>query len=189
MYIDKSILLDDISRDFSKLLDEDVNHDVEFKCGDLTIKAHKDILCCRSNVFASMFQTDMVEGQTGCVKIVDIDATIFHQFLKYLYAGILPKLTLSNSQKFYNAADKYNVITLKKQCAEFLIDNLSPENACNFLIVADRHSDVDFKKRIIEYIMEEKIPYMGEKWIDFCKENFMLANEVLNLFCQHLRPK
>lgn len=144
MYINKCNLLDDISRDFSKLLDEDVNHDVEFKCEDFTIKAHKNVLCCRSSVFASMFQTDMVEGHTGRVNIVDIDATIFQQFIKFLYTGTVPKLTLSNALSFYIAADKYNVSILKKLCAEFLVDNLSPENACDILLVADRHSDLDF---------------------------------------------
>lgn len=188
-YIDKCSLLDDISRDFSKMLDEDVNHDVEFTCGDLAVKAHKSVLCCRSEVFASMLQADMVESQTGRVNIVDMEATFFQELLKFLYTGIVPELTLSSALQFYSAGDKYNIGTLKKQCAEFLIDNLSPENACDTLIVADRHSDANFKNSIIEYMMVKKIPFGGDKWADFCKENPVLATEVLNLFCQNLRPK
>lgn len=184
-YIDTRFLLESISHDFAKLLDDGLNHDIEFTCGDQSIKAHKDILCSRSDVFASMLQSDMVEGKTGRVNIQDVDAPIFQQFLKCLYTGILPELTIDAAVQFYKTSDKYAVDTLRKQCADFLTDNLCRENACDVLVLADRHSDSDLKKNVMEYVFKEKIPIVGENWVDFCKENPVLAVEVLNSFCQH----
>lgn len=178
-----------LSHDFSKLFDEGPYHDVEFICGDQTIKAHKNILCSRSSVFASMLQSDMVEGKTGQVNIQDIDSAIFRQFLKSLYTGILPKLTVDSAFQFYEASDKYGTDVVKQQCANFLTDNLSAENACDILILSDRHSDIGFKKNVMEYIIKEKIPYVEPKWTSFCNENPILAVEVYKLFCEQFRPK
>lgn len=171
------------------MFEEGPDHDVEFICDDEIIKAHKNILCSRSKVFASMLQSDMKEGKTGQVKILDIKSDIFRQFLKCLYSGVLSELTVDTALGFYEAADKYAVDTLKKQCADFLMDNASLENACEILLMADRHSDLTFKKDIIAYIIKVEVPISGEKWADFCEENPTLANEVLNLFCRHLRKK
>lgn len=186
-YIDTKIQLENVSKDFSTLLDGSPNYDTEFiLCGDETIKAHRNVLCCRSEVFASMFQSDMVEGKTGQVKISDTDGAIFREFLRYLYTGSLPELTADVALRFYEIADKYAVDSLKKQCANFLVDNISVDNACEVLIIADQHNDSELRKNVIEYMIEEKIPRIREKWIDFCKENPVLANEVLNLFLQNI---
>ena len=170
-YIDACILLDELSNDFGKLFQEGPDHDVEFICGNETIGAHKSILCSRSSVFASMLRTDMKEGKSGQVKIEDIQSDIFRQFLKSLYTGILPELTVDTALGFYEAADKYAVDMLKNQCADFLMDNVSPDNACQILLIADRHSDSEFKKNIMKYIVKVESPITGEKWADFCKTN------------------
>lgn len=181
--------MDSLYHDFSRLLDEGPNHDVEFVVGDQTIKAHKIILCSRSNVFAAMLQSNMVEGETGRVDIQDMDATNFQQFLRYLYTGMLPQLTVDSAFQLYEASDKYGVDAMKQQCADFLTDNLSDENACDILLLSDQHSDTDFKNSVMEYMMKENIPYTGQKWKDFCKENPVLAVEVYSLFCEHIRLK
>lgn len=187
LYIDTNYLLECATKDLSTLLDEGPDHDVEFICGGEIFKAHKNVICCRSEVFASMLRTDMMEGKTGQVKIQDMNGDIFRQFLKYLYTGVLPELSFDIASQFYEAADKYALVALKRQCASFLTDNLSAENACEILILSDRHSDPEFKKNVIEFMIKEKMPFMGEKWDDFCKDNSTLAVEVLNLFCQQFR--
>ena len=188
-YKDPCYLLDTISHDFGKLLDEGPNYDVEFTCGNQTFKAHKNILCCRSSVFASMLQSDMVEGKTGRINIKDIDDIIFRQFLRCLYTGILPELTVDSAFQFYEVFDKYGVDSMKKQCADFLTDNLSPENVCDVLVLSDRHGDADFKHNVIQYVIKENIPYIREKWTDFCQKNLALAVEVYKLFCEKFRPQ
>lgn len=186
-YIDTNFLLEGVYKDFSSLFDEGPNHDIEFICGDEIVKAHKNVVSARSQVFASMLRSDMEKGKTGQVKIVDAEISIFRQFMKCLYTGKLPELTVDTALRFYEAADKYAVDSLKKQCASFLTENLSLENACEILIMSDRHTDLDLKKDVFQYIMREKIPKrIGEKWTDFCKEYPSLANEVLNFLYQSL---
>lgn len=131
----------------------------------------------------------MMEGQMERVEIEDKDATFFPQFLRCLYTGLLLELTVDTAVQLYIESDKYGADTLKQQCAEFLVDNLSLENACEILILADGVNDLDLKKGVMEYMCKEKVPVMGEKWTDFCSKNQKLANEVLNLFCRHLCQK
>ena len=186
LYMDTNFLLEGISKDFSTLFDEGPGHDVEFVCGDKFIKTHKNIICCRSKVFQSMIKSDKEGGKMPQIIITDIESSILHIFLRYLYTGVLPELTVDTALKFYEVADKYAVDSLKKQCANFLTDNLSHENVCEILIMSDRHNDPDLKKDVMEYMMKEKIPRrIGKKWTDFCRQSQTLANEVLNFLYQH----
>lgn len=166
--------MESLSHDFSKLLDEGSNHDVEFIVGDQTIKAHKNILCSRSDVFASMLQSDMVEGKTGRVYIQDMDAIIFRQFLRCLYTGLLPELTIDIAFHFYEASDKYGVDSVKKQCADFLTDNLSPENACEILVLSDRHSD-EFQEKCHGICDQGKNTIHGSKMERFLSRKFEVS--------------
>lgn len=190
-YMDDNTLLANVSKKFSKLFEEGSNHNVEFKCGGEIIKAHKHVLFCHSDVFASMLRHGvwMLESQITHTEIQDMEASIFKEFLRYLYTGVFPDLTVDVALQFYKAADKYAIDALKTQCVSFLSENLSPEKALDILIVVDQHGDPDYKKNVMEYVIKEKIQFMEDKWIDFCAENQTLASEVFNLFCQKLQRK
>lgn len=189
IYMDTNILLKDVSKDLSRLFHEGADHDVEFICGDEILKAHKNVLCCRSDVFASMLRSDTMESETGQINIQDMEGSIFRQFLKYCYTGVFPELAVDVALQFYETAIKYAVGPLKIQCTSFLTDNLSHDNACEILILADRHNDLHFKKNVLEYVIKEEIQFMKEKWTELCKQNPKLANEVVSLFCQNVGSK
>ena len=89
--------------------------DIEFDVAGQTIAAHKFIVAARSPVFSAMFQNDMEEARTNRVKIDDIEAPIFKEFLYFLYTG---KLNSTNIEELYVVADKYQVETLKSLCAK-----------------------------------------------------------------------
>lgn len=84
-----------------------------------------------------MLKSDMVEGKTGLIKVEDIAASIFESFLRYLYSGTLPELSIDTAKQLYEASDKYSVEELKRACSEFLTRNLSTDNACEILVLAD----------------------------------------------------
>lgn len=184
--MDTNILLKDVSKDLSRLFDEGADHDVEFMCGDEIIKAHKNVLCCRSDVFASMLRSDI---ETGQINIQNVEGSIFRQFLRYLYTGVFPELTIDVALQLYETAVNYAVDSLKAQCTSFLTEYLSHDNACDILIIADRHNNYDFKKIVMEYVITEEIQFMKEKWTKLCKKNPTLANEVINVFCQNVCSK
>lgn len=183
-YMDTSFLLESLSKDLSKLFDEGTEQDVEFMCGTESIKAHRNVLCNRSDVFAAMFRSDMMESKTKRVKIEDMDGYIFRLFLRYLYTGVFPEITVDVALQFYEIADKYTVDALKTQCISFLTENLSPENAWKILILTDQHGDPDYKKSVMEYVVREEMQSMKEKWTRFCTGNPALLSEVFNSFFQ-----
>ena len=54
-----------LSDNFGTLLDEGTHSDVVFLVKTETLKAHKNILSVRSEVFGAMFTHDMTENQTN----------------------------------------------------------------------------------------------------------------------------
>lgn len=65
--------------------------DFEFLVGDRVFPAHKGVVAARSPVFARMLKSDMLESRTHQVIIEDIEATIFEEFLYFLYTGQLKR--------------------------------------------------------------------------------------------------
>lgn len=156
--------LEALSQDFGRLLGAESDQDVALKCGDRTVGAHKIVLASRSKVFEGMLQSDMVEGRTGQVKVKDMDADVFQEFVKYLYTGTLPKLTEDKAKGLYEAGDLYAVASLMRRCSIFLSDTLTVQNACERLVLADAHSDSEFKERVIAFILEMKVPLIDDHW-------------------------
>lgn len=167
-----------MSKNFSKLLDLDENLDVEIKCGEHKMKAHKKILCAQSEVFQSMFDNDLVESQTGIVEILDTDFCHIKDFVRYLYTGTLAELTFDKAKVLYELGDKYLVQSLMHQCSDFLVDNLSPENACELLVISYGHSDEKMKNETVEYIVNEKVYLQDDIWRPFCYRWRALGLEV-----------
>lgn len=93
--------------DLQKLLEEGSHHDLELKCGDRSISAHKSILTVRSTVFAAMLRNDMQEGRSGVVDITDIEFPVLQYFLRYVYSGTLPELTVEVASSLLNAARSF----------------------------------------------------------------------------------
>lgn len=65
--------------------------DCEFWVGNSIFPAHRGVLAARSPVFAAMFKADMLESRTHKVIIEDIEASVFEEFLYFLYTGQLKR--------------------------------------------------------------------------------------------------
>lgn len=180
-YLNADVSLESLSNDFSKLMDSGLNHNAEIKCGKHSIKAHKNILCARSEVFKAMLESDMLEGRTGIVEIQDMDISYARDFVRYLYTAAMPEMTFEKTKALYEAGDKYDVRSLMLLCSGYLQDNLSPENACQCLALADIHSDRELKEGIITYILDEKIYLQDEFWLPVCENYPRIAVEVYRL--------
>lgn len=131
--------------------------DFEFHIGDKVFPAHKGIVAARSSVFAAMFKADMVESRTQKVIIEDIEASVFEEFLYFLYTGQLKRsaadvrfffkyfsfydlmMTISYSPskiqvKLLMAADKYNVETLKSLCSAATAKDLDADHLSSLVM-------------------------------------------------------
>ncbi|XP_035220456.1 speckle-type POZ protein B-like [Stegodyphus dumicola] len=115
---------------------------------------HKFILCSHSSVFCRMFETEMIESESNQVQISDVDPDIIHAMLLFIYSGGVEKLCVETAMQLYTAADKYDVLALKKMCASFLKSNISVKNVCNILQLAEMHSDDDLLWNAFEFFSD-----------------------------------
>lgn len=84
--------------------------DFEFLVQGKVFPAHRAILAARSPVLANLLSQPGVDF----LRIEDIDATVFEQFLHFIYTGRLT--TSANNAQLLIAAGRYQVDTLMKLC-------------------------------------------------------------------------
>ena len=144
-----------VLHNLSRLLDSRSMADVAFIVKDQEIKAHSAIVASASPVFRTMFQEDHTqEVRTKSALIDDMEPAVFQQLLRYLYTGDVDFREASES--LFLAADKYQIDSLKRQCEQHLIDNLSAENAVRRLVLTHLHSSPSAVQRVIHFLTEHK---------------------------------
>lgn len=134
----------------------------------------------RSNVFQAMFSHDSIEKKSGVVDVPDCDPQAMEQMLFYIYSGKVQSMDQDCMLGLYYAADKYNVVLLKEDCAEFIKKSLSSSNICDVIQLALNHNDTAMLQSATEYFMNhtsEILPTVG--WMSFLKLNCIAANELL----------
>ncbi|GFS73576.1 speckle-type POZ protein B [Trichonephila clavipes] len=173
---------DDLKEGMEQLYNEGTLTDVKLCTSTGTFHTHKAILSARSPVFRAMFTTDMLENIQERVDLPDVEADTVRRMLLYVYSNKLEGLRWDSSLKLYSAADKYEILTLKRKCSSFLKQNLSPSNVCDVLILADMHYDGDLKKAAQDYVFENEVNvFSSHEWADCMKNNVTLAAETMFL--------
>lgn len=125
--------------------------DLEITVGNLTIKGHKPMLGFKSPVFKSMFETNMVEGNSNKLTIVDIDEETFLIFLRYLY---LPENHIRSedlSMELLNAANKYMVRSLLK-VFENSLAFVSVDNAIECATIACQSDLLNWRSKLVDFV-------------------------------------
>ncbi|CAL1291030.1 unnamed protein product [Larinioides sclopetarius] len=172
--------------------EEDLNYeylnkkycDVILTTENKTFPVHKCILCLKSPVFKTMFQTDMRETANKKVDIDDLDRDTLCRFLLFLYTEKLENQNWEVATKMYYAADKYQVTSLKSECSSFLKSHLSMSNVCEALSLADLHQDENLKSACSDFILNQNAAKMfsSEKWKDFTVSNPVLSADILQKY-------
>ncbi|CAL1276734.1 unnamed protein product [Larinioides sclopetarius] len=150
--------------------------DVMLETKTSAFTAHTIILSARSPVFRAMFSADMKEKLNGVVDVSDLDDETVRQLLLFLYSNKLEELKWEDALQLYEAADKYEITSLKDQCSLFLKGNLNLKNACEALIISDLHHDEGLKSTVQDFILRnaEEI-FKSEEWEVFSDTNPKLA--------------
>ena len=142
--------------------------------------AHKCVLACRSPVFASMFEHNMTESQSGVVEISDIDAETLARFLDYVYVGKLENLKVRPMCELLIAADKYAIDVMKSKIEELLVERLDRYNVLDMLLVAADHGALMLKERAIMFAVDNgKMVIKSPKFEHLEKSHPYLAIEIL----------
>ncbi|GFS60099.1 speckle-type POZ protein [Trichonephila clavipes] len=176
--------LKDLSKDLLHLFNEASASfaDVVLKCESFNVPVHKNILAARSPVFSAMFKNDMKESQEKTVDISDIGISVLRSMLVYIYTGNTEDINMSNAVDLLFAADKYQLMKLKKVCVEYLKINASDQNVLNLLVLGDLH-DQDLKDFAVNFICHKVAEFSvlenTEEWKRLQTEKPSLAMEIL----------
>ncbi|XP_037034067.1 speckle-type POZ protein B-like [Bradysia coprophila] len=144
--------LEVLSVELGELFNNKKNSDVEIMCGNETFYAHKLILSARSKVFSAMLDSHMLETVTSKIILNDIDATVFHAILSYIYTGKVDvNDTISCTELIY-AAEKYDLSELKQYYFEQMCKGVTVKTIGNLAVAAEIYnSDEKTKQSIKEY--------------------------------------
>ncbi|XP_062570010.1 BTB/POZ domain-containing protein 2-like [Saccostrea cucullata] len=136
------------------MLKNEIHCDVSFKVGKegKLVRAHKYVLACRSPVFDAMLYGDLAEAND--IKIPDIEPSVFHVLLRFLYCGDVDVTEDTVIGALY-AAEKYDVEELKKASQSYLDENIRTETVCV----------------ILESAKLFKFESLNEKCMDFIEKN------------------
>ncbi|CAL1295720.1 unnamed protein product [Larinioides sclopetarius] len=173
---DMPVLVDDLK----SMYNNRIFCDTELRTPTQAFQAHKSILSARSPVFMSMFTNDMKERNSGHIDITDLEEVTVRQMLVYLYTDSLEEMQLESACKLYMAADKYDILSMKRRCSSFMKENLCPNKACEILELADLYQDDDLKNSVQDYILEHDREVFGSReWKNFMDCNSKLAANVM----------
>lgn len=117
-----------------KYLDSAVFSDVEFVIQSekysvsRTIRAHKQFLAMRNEVFGTMFFGSLPEKDK--VNITDLHPNGFYGLLKYLYCGACVPDSFEEAVYVREAADKYLVPELVTVCSKYIAEHMTPDQVC-----------------------------------------------------------
>lgn len=126
--------------------------DFTVRTPNMEFPVHKAILCARSGVFRAMLERDMKENRTGIVEIEDLDDDTVSKLLRFLYTDIVDELEWETAFKLFFAADKYELLALKRKCSNFIKTHVKKSNVCDALVLADAHQDQDLKSACEDFI-------------------------------------
>ncbi|CAL1284048.1 unnamed protein product [Larinioides sclopetarius] len=171
-----------LNNELKSLLVDGMHSDIKLRAKSKSYPAHKCILSARSPVFKAMFSINMREKTVDSVDIMDLNDDTVFRLLQYIYSAEVEKLEWDDAMDLYEAADKYQIITLKDICSSYFKAHLCQTNACAALLLADMHHDEDLKTFAQDFILRHGKNIMNsEEWKELMKINLQLAAETMYL--------
>lgn len=156
--------------------------DVTIQTKNSSFPVHKNVLCARSLVFSAMFDADLKERRSGIIEILDLTDDTIQRMLMFMYSDTVKDLEWDSAMKLYFAANKYDIVHLRNQCAMFLKSNMNVSNVTDILVLADQHQDEDLKSASYDFILENDLTvFSSDFWKEFMENNLQLAAETTQL--------
>ena len=155
------------------------------------LHAHRYVLSQMSYVFADMFEHDIFSKKTVEVNITDVPLKAMKVLLRFIYTGQIVDLEDFDYQEYkdlYRAADKYALkrgdylfdMSLKFNCEQKILDNLSLENVTEFLIFADQNNADYLKKECIKLILQNAETVVNKpEFKSLMESNVGVAHDVI----------
>ncbi|XP_039170655.1 BTB/POZ domain-containing protein At4g08455-like [Eucalyptus grandis] len=142
------------------------------------VSAHRVILASRSEVFKVMLESEMQESQKGVVNISNTSPDVLQAFVKFLYTAEVC-LDEQNAWELLPLADKYQVMSLKAHCENFLVSKLNWENSIGSYSFAHQHNAKILLQAALSIIVENRNDYrVHPKYLAIVEEEPKLAIEI-----------
>ncbi|XP_057325877.1 speckle-type POZ protein-like A [Microplitis mediator] len=172
-----------MGHDYTELYNSRIGSDTIINVGDTTFETHRSILMARSSVLAAMFSHEMIEKKDNKISIPDITPEIFEKVLEYIYTDKVTGLD-EIADDLLEAADKYQLLSLKNICQESLSKTLNLENAFKLMPLADRYSAEPLVKFITDFLVKniKKNNIDIQDFENFKKSHSSLAFKVLEKY-------
>lgn len=116
---------------------------VKLRMSDGTIlRAHRDIISEKSEVFQRMFDIDMIEKCERAVDIIGFSGKVMEELLQFMSFGLV-SFTEVVAMELYQAAKTYQVAELPEICVTYLKSRLTPSNVGKIVQFADMSGEND----------------------------------------------
>jgi speckle-type POZ protein len=149
--------------------------------------AHKLILATRSEVFAAMFQHQTKEQSSNQITIEDVEPEVFQELLRFIYTGrvSLDKMETMAAGLLF-AADKYLLDRLKKECENYLLHHMSPDNCVVLLLHGNRLNLAEHLKEAAKFFLRFPLKVMAtEGWKKTKQENPVALVDIQEFVYHH----
>jgi hypothetical protein len=109
----------------------------------------------------------------GLIPIEDVEPEVFQELLRFIYTGrvSLDKMETMAAGLLF-AADKYLLDRLKKECENYLLNHMSPENCVVLLLHGNRLNLAEHLKEAAKFFLRFPLEVMAtEGWKKTKQEN------------------
>ncbi|CAL1295568.1 unnamed protein product [Larinioides sclopetarius] len=127
-------------------------------------------LLSASTVFENMLRHPMKESAERRVELSDVTSRTVNNLLSYVDNGEFPDIPLPDAYDLYEAADKYAIKNLMKECADFMAFFPIRENVWSMVKLAELHCD-DYLLELAERV--QKLVFRLEQTATRKKREFM----------------
>ncbi|XBI95037.1 hypothetical protein VPH35_031578 [Triticum aestivum] len=125
--------------------------DITLLVGGREFSAHRFMLAAQSPVFEALFGP-MMDKDTLCVEIADVEPAIFEMLLHYVYTDSLPP----TMQHLLVGTVRYGLDRLKVMCEKRLCRNIDASTVTSILALATHHSSDQLKDACLEFISSSR---------------------------------
>ncbi|CAN6229627.1 unnamed protein product [Urochloa humidicola] len=147
----------DLHQDFAKMLKDADGADVTINVGDRVFLAHKYVLAARCKVFKAQLFGVMKESNTECLRIEDMEPSVFERLLHFIYTDSLSEdhegdQCVATTMHLLVAADRYGLFRLVLMCEEKLRNWIDVQSVATILRLADQHHREQLKQACLRFI-------------------------------------
>ncbi|KAL7493724.1 hypothetical protein ACHAWT_006202, partial [Skeletonema menzelii] len=156
----------------------------------VSFHAHRLILKACAPMLASLFGSDDENENNekiARVSITDINPTIFHHLLYYVYGGSVPDGEMKiHAKDIINAADKYSIVNLKLQAEAAYVKSteITIGNAIDILLYADSLNCAFLKEAVMDFLAENS---SDSQQLSFADVPSSLMKDVFAAFCRKMK--